>query len=80
MARVMKDVCLRDVVSGDLPVFFEQQLDPGQFWRVHRGIIVQIGEILEARRDLRGRYTLRLKSRPEPLRTSQTYGHHFKQM
>ena len=58
----------------------EEQLDPDQFWRVHRGIIVQLAEIVEARRDLRGRHTLTLKSRPEQIRTSQSYGYHFKQM
>lgn len=58
----------------------EAELDPGVFWRVHRGLIVRVDEIVEARRDLRGRYTLTLRSRPERLRTSQTYGHLFRGM
>jgi DNA-binding LytR/AlgR family response regulator len=58
----------------------EDQLDPNAFWRVHRSIIVRVDEILEAHRDLRGRYTLSLRSRPESLRTSQKYGHLFKGM
>lgn len=58
----------------------EEELDPGVFWRVHRGTIVRVEEILEASRDLRGRYTLTLRSRPERLRTSQKYGHLFKGM
>jgi DNA-binding LytR/AlgR family response regulator len=55
-------------------------LDPDLFWQVHRSLIVRVDEILEARRDLRGRYTLSLRSRPEQLRSSQKYGHLFKGM
>ena len=55
-------------------------LDPDVFWRIHRGTIVRVDEIVKAVRDLRGRYTLTLRSRNETLRTSQTYGHLFKQM
>lgn len=58
----------------------EQSLDPNAFWRIHRGIIVAVGEIMSAKRDLRGRYTLTLKSRPEKLRSSQSYSHQFRQM
>lgn len=58
----------------------EDSLDPNQFWRVHRGTIVRVEEIAQAHRDMRGRYTLSLRSRPEQLRTSQKYGHLFKGM
>lgn len=58
----------------------EAELDPAVFWRVHRGLIVRVSEILEATRDMRGRYTLSLRSRPETLRTSQKYGHLFRGM
>lgn len=58
----------------------ETRLDPDKFWRIHRGIIVRVEQIASARRDLRGRYTLTLRSRPETLRTSQAYGHLFKHM
>ena len=57
-----------------------KQLDPERFWRVHRGAIVNVGAIKEARRDLRGRYRLSLKNRPEVLRVSVTYGHLFRRM
>lgn len=36
--------------------------------------------IREARRDLRGRYRLTLKDRPEVLRVSAAYGHLFRRM
>ncbi len=58
----------------------EAQLDPDHFWRIHRGIIVRVDQIVSARRDLRGRYVISLRDRPESLRSSQTYGHLFKHM
>ena len=58
----------------------EQQLDPTQFWRIHRATIVRVDQIVKAKRDLRGRYTISLRSRPETLRSSASYGHRFKQM
>jgi DNA-binding LytR/AlgR family response regulator len=58
----------------------ENQLDPNVFWRVNRGVIVRVSEIASAHRDIRGRYTLKLKSRPEQLRTSPKYSHLFKAM
>ena len=58
----------------------EQQLDPKQFWRIHRGTIVRVDQIVKAKRDLRGRYSISLRSRPETLRSSASYGHIFKQM
>jgi len=58
----------------------EQALDPDKFWRIHRGIIVRVDQIAAAKRDLRGRFTLTLRQRPEKLRSSQSYGYLFKQM
>ena len=56
------------------------RLDPGRFWRIHRGGIVNVAAIAAARRDLRGRYRLTLKDRPEVLRVSAAYGHLFRRM
>ena len=56
------------------------RLDPGRFWRIHRGGIVNVAAIEAARRDLRGRYRLTLKDRPEVLRVSAAYGHLFRRM
>lgn len=58
----------------------EDQLDPEHFWRVHRAIIVNVRAILEAKRDLRGRYALRIRGRSEELRTSEAYAHLFRHM
>ncbi len=56
------------------------RLDPGRFWRIRRGGIVNVAAIRAARRDLRGRYRLTLKERPEVLRVSAAYGHLFRRM
>ena len=58
----------------------EAELDPDSFWRIHRSLIVNVGQILDARRDLRGRYLLSLRNRPERLRVSQRYAAIFRQM
>lgn len=58
----------------------ESQLDPERFWRIHRGTIVNVDAIAEAKRDFRGRYVLALKHRRETLSVSQSYGALFKQM
>ena len=59
---------------------FQSKLDPDQFWQIHRGMIVRVEQIVLAKRDLRGRYTITLRDRPEVLRASQAFGHLFKQM
>ena len=56
------------------------RLDPERFWRIHRGGIVNVAAIAAARRDLRGRYRLTLKGRPEVLWVSAAYGHLFRRM
>ncbi|MFO1313839.1 MAG: LytTR family DNA-binding domain-containing protein [Burkholderiales bacterium] len=56
------------------------QLDARHFWQVHRGTIVNVREIAETSRDLAGRVTLRLRSRPETVAVSRAYAHLFKQM
>lgn len=58
----------------------EVSLDPRAFWRVHRSLIVRVDQIAMAKRDMRGRYTLALRQRPEFLRCSRAYAHLFKHM
>jgi DNA-binding LytR/AlgR family response regulator len=58
----------------------EDGLDPEQFWRVHRGVIVNARAVVEARKDLRGRFVLKIRGRSEPLRTSEAYAHLFRHM
>lgn len=56
------------------------QLDPTQFWQVHRGTVVQARAITTARREESGKVTLTLRGRPEPLVASRLYAHLFKGM
>ena len=57
-----------------------QELDPGQFWQIHRGIIVNVSRIDKVSRSLTGRGILKLKERPELLAVSRNYLYLFKQM
>jgi DNA-binding LytR/AlgR family response regulator len=56
------------------------ELDPTQFWQVHRGTIVNASCIAQVGRSLTGRGVLRLKDRPETLTVSHRYAHIFRQM
>ena len=57
-----------------------EQLDPDRFWQVHRSTIVNLGHVSTTTRDLTGRITLKLKTRPEQVAVSRAYAHLFKQM
>jgi DNA-binding LytR/AlgR family response regulator len=56
------------------------QLDPAQFWQVHRGTVVQARAIATARREESGKVTLTLRGRPETVTASRLYAHLFKGM
>lgn len=57
-----------------------EQLDPGQFWQVHRSTIVNASAIAGVSRDFRGRVHLKLKQRRETLLVSEAHEHLFRQM
>lgn len=56
------------------------RLDPARFWQIHRGTLVNVAAIRSARRDPQGQLELRLKSRPEMLKVSASWAHHFKHL
>ena len=56
------------------------QLDPQQFWQIHRGTIVNAGAIATAVRDEAGKLSLTLRQHPAQLRVSPLYAHLFRQM
>ena len=56
------------------------ELDPNQFWRIHRGTIVNAHFITKVSSSLTGRGVIKLKDRPELLTVSRRYIHIFKQM
>ena len=56
------------------------QLDPVQFWQIHRGTVVNSGSIELASRDELGRLSLSLRGRPERLAVSRLFAGQFKAM
>lgn len=56
------------------------QLDPAQFWQVHRGTLVNLRQIVSAHHDALGRVSLKLRDRPEAVAVSRGYAHLFRQM
>jgi DNA-binding LytR/AlgR family response regulator len=56
------------------------ELDPQQFWQIHRSTLVNVTAIAGANRDFRGRLQVKLKDRNESLLVAESYAHLFKQM
>lgn len=56
------------------------QLDGDQFWQVHRNTVVNVRQIVSARRGEEDDLTLTLRDRPEKIAVSRNYAHLFKQM
>jgi len=56
------------------------QLDPGQFWQIHRASIVRFDAILRVTRDDRGHLLLQLRGHSETLEVSRSFQHLFRQM
>ena len=57
-----------------------EELNPEQFWRIHRGVIVSVRRVGRVSRSLAGNLVIRLKDLPETLTVSRSYAHLFKQM
>jgi DNA-binding LytR/AlgR family response regulator len=58
----------------------EAELDPDEFWRIHRSTLVRVDQIAEVSRDDRGRQMLRVKNHPTLLEVSRNHSHLFQQM
>jgi DNA-binding LytR/AlgR family response regulator len=56
------------------------QLDPRQFWQVHRSIVVRVDAIATATRNEAGKVELALRAHPDKLEVSRIYAHRFKAM
>lgn len=56
----------------------QEKLDPAIFWKIHRGIIVNVGAIETIFRSLRGALEVKLKDRAELLPVSAAHAHRFK--
>ena len=57
-----------------------EQLDPDEFWQVHRAVVVRADAIATAVRDESGKVELALKGHPAKLVASRLYAHLFKAM
>jgi DNA-binding LytR/AlgR family response regulator len=56
------------------------ELDPAQFWQIHRSTLVNVNCVAGVTRDYRGHLQLKLKQRNESLPVSESYTHLFRQM
>jgi DNA-binding LytR/AlgR family response regulator len=56
------------------------ELDPDEFWRIHRSTLVRVDAIASVARDIRGRQMLKLKNYPGELEVSRNHASLFQQM
>ena len=56
------------------------ELDPDEFWRIHRSTLVRVDAIASVTRDMRGRQMLKLHGCAEELEVSRNHAHLFQQM
>jgi DNA-binding LytR/AlgR family response regulator len=56
------------------------ELDPDEFWRIHRSTLVRVDAIAEVTRDERGRQMLKVRGHPAALEVSRNHAHLFQQM
>jgi DNA-binding LytR/AlgR family response regulator len=69
------EVLIRTPLKELLP-----QLEPADFWQVHRGTVVRASAIEGVQRDEAGKLSLRLRGRPENWAVSRLYAGQFKAM
>jgi DNA-binding LytR/AlgR family response regulator len=56
------------------------ELDPDEFWRIHRSTLVRVDAIVEVSRDDRGRQMVRLRNHARGLEVSRNHSSLFQQM
>ena len=56
------------------------ELDPQQFWQIHRSTLVNVTAIASVSRDFRGRMQIKLKHGSEMLLVAESCAHLFRQM
>ena len=57
-----------------------EELDPNEFWQIHRSTLVRVDAVAHVSRDFRGKQILHLKGSDEKLEVSRSFNHLFKQM
>jgi len=56
------------------------ELDPEEFWQIHRATVVRVDAVQQVSRDFRGHQVVHVKGSAEKLEVSRTFNHLFKQM
>ena len=56
------------------------ELDPDEFWQIHRATVVRVDAIEQVSRNFRGQQTVHVKGRADKLEVSRSFNHLFKQM
>ena len=56
------------------------ELDPEEFWQIHRATVVRVDAIEQISRNLRGNQVLHLRGTDEKLEVSRSFNHLFRQM
>ena len=57
-----------------------EELDPAEFWQIHRSTLVRVDAIAQVSRNLTGKQIVQLKGSDEKLEVSRSFNHLFKQM
>ena len=56
------------------------ELDPNEFWQIHRATVVRVDAVEQVSRNFRGHQVVHVKGREEKLEVSRTFNHLFRQM
>jgi len=56
------------------------ELDPDEFWQIHRSTLVRVDAVEQVSRNLRGNQVVHVKGSDEKLEVSRSFNHRFKQM
>jgi len=56
------------------------ELDPAEFWQIHRATVVRVDAIEQVSRNFRGHQVVHVKGSAEKLEVSRTFNHLFRQM
>jgi DNA-binding LytR/AlgR family response regulator len=56
------------------------ELDPKEFWQIHRSTVVRVDAVEQVSRNFRGQQVVHVKGRGEKLEVSRSFNHLFKQM
>ena len=56
------------------------ELDPNEFWQIHRATVVRVDAVEQVSRNFRGQQIVHVKGSPEKLEVSRSFNHLFKQM